>query len=101
MISPATSDKNEKTEEKEIGLVEDKLSNVSTTYSSKEKALEEDINIPPVSSLKTSKSLTRLECSPEIFQINFLLPNETISIEIFQVRVLINLNLKIILGGST
>lgn len=82
------TEKIEKIDEKEFAYVEDKLSNVSTSYSSREKNLEDDLNTPIAGSLKTSNSLTRLDSSPTIFQINLLLPNETLSIEIFNVFLL-------------
>jgi len=81
-INLPIGEKIEKNDEKEYGAMEEKLSNVSTSFSSKEKPLEEELMTPMLHTFK--KTDTQTGTMP-IFQINLILPNETKSSEIFQV----------------
>ena len=86
---PVTLVSVEKPEEKESVVLEDKLSNVSTSFSSKEKPMEEDINTPILHSFKKSDSTSNFERNMPVFQININFPSEKVSIEIFHVKFFI------------
>lgn len=70
-------------EEKELAGLEEKLSNVSTSFSSKEKPWEEDITTPKLQSC-SRKSDPTVAKAP-LVTISLATQLETISIEIFKV----------------
>ena len=79
-------EKVEKNDEKDNGVLEDKLSNVSTSFSSKEKP-EEDLSTPVLPPFfKKNDSQNCSEQSIPLYQINLILSNnENRSIEILHV----------------
>ena len=83
----AQGEKTEKNDEKEnAATLEEKLSNVSTSFSSKEKPMEEELATPVLHPVRRTGTQTGEQA---VFQMTIILPNETKSLEIFQVLILI------------
>ena len=84
--SVSQNEKTEKNDDKENAALDEKLSNVSTSFSSKEKPAEEELTTPVLHPHKRTE--TTIEGQPILFQMNIILPNETKSLEIFKVLIL-------------